>query len=513
MHKVVGIAGLLALFLGMAVFAQSPGGVAAAGRRVAVVPVRDEISPGTETTLERRLKRALDDGAEVIIIEVNSFGGYLTSCQAACDMIMDVSRQHESVRTVACVKSKAISAAALISLACREIVMIDGSSIGDAQAVIRSKEGGMEVAAEKAQAMARGLARSVAQFNHYPEAVVLAMVDPEMEVYKVTYADKSVRYLTAEELHEAGESAPPGSRRVPGATPAAFGFAAAGGIVKKEPVVAKGQLLVLTSRDAERFGISSGTVKSVAAAVTRYGGAGAEAKRYELDWSEHMVEFLNRSVVSGLLMMGGLIALYVAVKTPGLGVPEVVGVCCFALFFFSKHLVGLAGVVELILFAVGFVLLAVEVFLIPGFGVVGLSGLACIMIALLLSLQKFGLPDPGLPETVEIFFTNLLVVLGSICGSAVVFLLLLRLLPATKFGRRLVLEAAETVESGYTVGSAEKRLLVGKTGVALTTLRPSGKAEIDGASVLVVTDGEFLDAGTLIVVEEVRGNRVRVVKA
>lgn len=412
-------------------------------------------------------------------------------------MIMDISRQHKSVRTVACVKSKAISAAALISLACREIVMIDGTSIGDAQAVIRTKEG-IEAAPEKAQAMVRGLAKSVAQFNNYPEAVALAMVDPAMEVYKVTYPDKSVKYLTKEEL--------PQDEKEPSAKGASHK-------ATKELVVAAEKLLVLTSRDAKRFGISSATVNSVNDAVIRYGGAGTKATHYELNWSEYMVEFLNQSAVSGLLMMAGMIALYIAVKTPGLGVPEVAAVCCFGLFFFSKHLAGLAGVAELVLFALGFVLLAIEVFIIPGFGITGISGIACILLALFLSLQKFGLPDPGIPETVDIFITNLLVLVASVFASAIIFVVLLRFLPETKFGRRLILEAAETVESGFTVGSAEKRLLVGKTGTAITTLRPSGKAEIDGETLLVVTDGEFLDAGTRIIVEDVHGNRIRVTKA
>jgi len=216
MRRFVCLMGLAVLCLGMSVaLAQEAGGSGSgAGKRVAIVPIRDEINPGTEATLESRLRRALDDGAEVIILEVNSFGGLLTSCQEACDMIKDVVRKHrETVRTVACVKSKAISAAALISLACQEIVMIDGTVIGDAQAIVRTKEGGMEPAPEKAQTMVRGLARSLAQFNDYPEAVVLAMVDPTMEVYKVTYSDGSVAYLTGKEMERPGEERPERKKR------------------------------------------------------------------------------------------------------------------------------------------------------------------------------------------------------------------------------------------------------------------------------------------------------------
>jgi len=519
MRRFVCLMSAVALCLGISgALAQEGGGSKAGGaKQVAIVPIRDEINPGTEATLESRLRRALDNGAEVIILEVNSFGGLLTSCQEACDMLKDVARKHrEKVRTVACVKSKAISAAALISLACQEIVMIDGTVIGDAQAIVRTKEGGMEPAPEKAQAMVRGLARSLAQFNDYPEAVVLAMVDPTMEVYKVTYSDGSVAYLTGKELERGGERRP--EKKGGGLKSVALSWGRGAPIATKtvastEQVVEKGKLLVLTSEEAKRFDISTGTVNGVAEAAARYGGVPATTRRYDLNWSERIVQFLNSTMVSGLLMLAGMIAIYVAVKTPGLGVPEVVALVCFGLFFFSKHLVGLAGVGELILFALGFVLLAIEIFLIPGFGVVGVSGIVCIVLALVLSLQKFNLPDPGLPETMAIFTSNILLVLGSIFGSAVCFLVLLRFLPATPFGRRLVLEAAEAVERGFTVGSAEQRTLVGKKGVAMTKLRPAGKAEIDGRTILVVADGEFLDAGTPVVVQEVRGNRVKVVRA
>jgi len=111
---------------------------------------------------------------------------------------------------------------------------------------------------------------------------------------------------------------------------------------------------VLTSEEAKRFDISSGTVNGVEEAAAKYGGVPATTRRYEPNWSELIVRFLNSTMVSGLLMLAGMIAIYVAVKTPGLGVPEVIAIVCFGLFFFSKHLVGLAGAEELILFALGF---------------------------------------------------------------------------------------------------------------------------------------------------------------
>ena len=235
--------------------------------------------------------------------------------------------------------------------------------------------------------------------------------------------------------------------------------------------------------------------------------------RYAPTWSEGLVQFLNSVAVTMILLVAGLVAIYVAVKTPGMGVPEVIAVCCFAVFFLSKYLVGLAGFIEPVIFLVGLALLFIEVFVTPGFGFMGVSGILCILISVVLALQRFVLPDPSLPDAVGLFVENLLTVFGSIFISLALFAILLRYLPKGGAFKPFILSATERAEQGYVVGSVAQRVLLGRKGLAVTTLRPSGKAEIDGDTLLVVSDSEFIEAGTPVIVAEVRGNRIVVRKA
>lgn len=523
MRSVAGVIGLAVVLLAVNTAVAQETKRAGSVARVAIVPVEGEINPGTEEALKRRLKHALDDGAEVILVAVDSPGGRLDSCKNMCDMLMAAVREgHGAVRTVAYVKSQAISAAAIISLSCQEIVMLEGTLIGDAQAVMAIPGKGPQVAPEKAQTFVRSLIRNVAQVNKYPEAVVEAMVDADLEVYKITFPDGSVKYVRKQELEAVErraakqevktEKKAPTAEAVQSVKPMAPDVLPRKGF-KKQLVVAQGKLLTLSSQEAREFGISSATVAGLGEAVAHCGGSLGTATRHEANWSEKMVGFLNSVVVTHLLMIVGMLAIYVAVKTPGLGAPEALAVSCFAILFFSKYLVGLATMLEVVIFIVGFALLAVELFVTPGFGVIGIGGIGCIFVSLILALQRFVLPDPQFPETVRIFTSNLLSVLGSAFVAILLFILLLRYLPRSRLFKPLILETAEAAAAGYVVGSAERRDLLGKTGVALTTLRPSGRAEIEGESVLVVADGEFIESGTRVVVQKVRGNRVVVRQA
>ena len=233
--------------------------------------------------------------------------------------------------------------------------------------------------------------------------------------------------------------------------------------------------------------------------------------RYETNWSEQLTRFLTSPAVAGVLMMVGLLALYMAFKMPGFGIPESVAICCFTILFLSKYLVGLANVFELALFGVGIILLAVEIFITPGFGVMGISGIGCVLASLVLASQKFIIPETD--YQLDVLLMNLTTVLVALALSVVVFMVILRFLPKTPMLRRLILNTTEATESGYVVGSAEQRDLVGSNGVVLSTLRPTGRAEIDGQVLIVVADGEFIETGTSVVVSEVRGNRVVVTKA
>ena len=495
----------MAFAVGMA-WAQGPvsgdssgAGVQGTASNVAVITVRGEIDYGLWKSLERRKKLALDAGAEVIIFELDSYGGGLFEGIDIADLINGI--KSEGVKTVAYVHNKAISAGAMIALACQEIVMRRHTTIGDCQAIMISPQTRtIEPAPEKIQTNVRAVMRKYAQSNGYPELVAEAMVDPGLTVYKVVFNDGTVQYVALSE-YERLKASPEDEKKIDKD--------------KTTLVVAADKLLTMTDSEAVRFDISTASVSDRQEAIRRYSTPDAVVAAYDTTWSEEMVRFLNSMAVSAMLMLVGMFSLYMAFKTPGFGLPEAMAIICFGIFFLSKHLHGLANqqqmFIQVLVFVVGIVLLGIEIFVIPGFGVVGILGVACIMASLVLALQGLGLPghrfEPGR------LFENLALVLGSFLGSTVAFMLLVRFLPQTPVLRRLVLRMAENRELGYVVDSAGRQDLVGKDGIAMSALRPSGRAEIDGQAMLVVADSEFIEPGSRVIVSEVRGNHVVVCKA
>ncbi len=457
---------------------------------VGVIPISGTVDYGSQKSLERRVSQALNDKVEVIIFEMDTYGGGLEPAIEMGDLINNIKSETDGkVKTVAYVHKKAISAGALISLACQEIIMRNSTRIGDCEPImVNPQTQTMETAPEKIRSMVRAVMRTYAKSNGYPVALCEAMVDQDAEVWRVTDKDGArTRYLLTRQLEAEDED------------------------VKKVLIIPKGQLLTMHDKRAKDLGFSRASVRNRQEAIARYAATNAQTIRYETNWSEELVRFLNSTAVASVLMLVGMISLYMAFKTPGFGPPEIVAISCFAILFLSKYMVGLATEIEVLLFAVGVVLLAVEVFVIPGFGVVGIAGIVCIIASLVLALQKFTIPKYDFQ--VDILIENLVVVFGSLLAATLIFMIAVRYMAKTPVLSRLVHATSEAVESGYVVGSAEMRELVGAKGLALTTLRPSGRAEIADNIMIVVAENEFIEAGAPVVVTKVRGNKIVVTRA
>jgi membrane-bound serine protease (ClpP class) len=198
-------------------------------------------------------------------------------------------------------------------------------------------------------------------------------------------------------------------------------------------------------------------------------------------------------MVSSLLMTIGLLGIMVEIRSPGFALPGTIGLLSLGLFFWGQWLVRLAGWEELLLLALGVLLIGLEVFVIPGFGVAGIAG----MVALV-----------GAGATSSVIIGALGRVALSLLLALAAGLALLRLLPNLPFGRRLVLGTEMRAESGYASPPQADALVLGRTGIALSPLRPAGVAQIDGERVDVVSDGTFIDAGAAIQVIRVEGNRI-----
>jgi membrane-bound serine protease (ClpP class) len=349
------------------------------------------------------------------------------------------------VRTVAFVNRRAISAGALIALAAEKIVMADGGTIGAATPVQIGQPGSpAQPVEEKTVSFVRKEFRATAESRNRPPLIAEAMVDTDVE---------------------------------------------------------KGKLLTLTTEEALQHKVADFRADTLEGVLERLGLAGVEVRRPSPNWAENVVRFLTHPVVSSLLITIGMLGIILEIFTPGFGVPGALGIISLALFFWGHWLVQLAGWEELLLVGSGLVLLVLEVFVIPGFGVAGILGIGALIAGLSLSFIGAGATWEFILKAVGRVVFSLLLTLGA-------SLALLRFLPRLPFGRRLILETGLPARQGYTAAPESDSHWLGKSGTALSPLRPAGIAEIENQRVDVVSDGKFIDSGAPIVVTRVDGNRI-----
>ncbi len=412
---------------------------------------------------------------------MDTFGGRVDAALQIVDTLLNV----KTGETIAFVKNKAISAGALIALSCKTLVMKHSTTIGDCAPIAISNEG-PKMLGEKYQSPLRAKFRSIAKRNGYPQTLAESMVTAEMIVYKVVFPD-TVVYIDSLELADMAAL-----RKKE--------------IVSKQTIVAAGELLTMDDQEAKEFGFSRMSAESVEEMLASMGIDDYELVRVDENWSETFVRFI--STVAPILMMIGFAALYVEIKTPGFGVPGIVGIVCLALVFGGQYLVGLADYTELLLIVIGLLLLAIELFVTPGFGVIGIAGLLAIAAGMVLSLQDFVIPRPDFPWQRAILEKNVFTVVGSLFGSFVLIVLFFRyVLPSMSKvipGPYLTATLADSkVDSGTGSGVS-----LGAKGMVTKPLRPSGSARFGETVYDVVTEGGFVENGTVVQVIEVSGNRI-----
>jgi membrane-bound serine protease (ClpP class) len=354
---------------------------------------------------------------------------------------------------------------------------------------------GPEAASEKVVSALRAQMAALAEKNGYPPSIARAMVDEDIELREV-FVDEKLRVMTAEELQEAQREA----RKT-------------GQVVEEGKLISPaGKLLTLTAREMERYGVSSGTFTGRTEMFEFLGLEGPRVIDLAESPADKAVGFLTGSAFTSILIIMGLVALFIEITSPGFGVPGTIAIICFAIVFASYALLGTVGSLELIFFVIGLVLLILEIFVIPGFGIAGISGIALIVGSLVLSMQGFVLPDFEWQK--ELFRRNILVVGLSTVSSIVIFGIVAYSIPQIKLFNRLTLRTAQTAEEGFTVQTKEEESrFFGKQGMTVTKLRPVGKAEIDGELLYVETEGEFVESGQKVEVIEVSGNRIVVRKS
>ena len=413
---------------------------------VYVAPIEGIIDLGLAPFVQRVLDEAAEAGAAAVILDINTFGGRVDAAVQIRDALLN-----SRVRTVAFVNRRAISAGALISLAAENIVMAGGGTIGAATPVQAGQSGAAALpVSEKTVSYVRKEFRATAESRKRPLLIAEAMVDPDVEI---------------------------------------------------RGVIAKGKLLTLTTEEALRHKVADFRADTLESALLKLGLGGAELRRASPNWAENVVRWLTHPVVSSLLITIAMLGIIIEIRTPGFGLPGTLGIASLALFFWGHWLVQLAGWEELLLAVAGVILLVLEIFVIPGFGIAGVLGIVAILAGLILSLVGAG-------DTSEVVLMAAGRVVFSLLIALVASLVILRFLPRLPFGRRLVLERGLAAAQGYASAPESDAQWLGKRGRASSPLRPAGIAEIDGRRVDVVSDGELIDAGQFIEVARVDGNRI-----
>jgi membrane-bound serine protease (ClpP class) len=413
---------------------------------VYVAPIEGIIDLGLAPFVQRVLDEATETGAAAVVLEINTFGGRVDAAVQIRDALLNA-----RVRTIAFVNKRAISAGALIALATQDLVMAGGGTIGAATPVQMGQPGAAaQPVAEKTVSYVRKEFRATAESRKRPPLLAEAMVDADVEI--------------------AG-------------------------------IIEKGKLLTLTTEEALKHKLADFRADSIESALENLGIRGAELRRASPNWAEHLVRFLTHPVVSSLLMTIGMLGIIVGVRTGGFGVAAGVGIASLSLFFWGHWLVQLAGWEELLLAGIGVILLAAEIFVIPGFGIAGVLGIIAILAGLILS-------PVGAGDTSQVVLMAAGRVVFSLLFALMASLVILRFLPRLPFGRRLILETGLASDVGYASAPGSDRRWLGKKGRASSALRPAGIAEIEGERVDVVSDGALIDAGQLIEVTRVDGNRI-----
>ena len=461
--------------------------------RGVIIRFEGPITSMREQYLYRKLDEAKARGADLVIIEIDSPGGQLQESLAIANRLGNLDWAH----AVAYVPREALSGAAIAALGADEIVMDPKARMGDAGPIFMAEDFLFRHAPEKIRSDLARQMRDLAEQHGRPPALAEAMVDMDMVVYHVKNTKTGKETYMSEAEIEASDNADEWE--------------------KLKPVLEsrEGRFLEVNGRRAVELGLAEATLSSREEVAQRYGLDG-NLPVLESTFVDTAVYILNRPLVTGLLFVIGLVALYLEFSAPGISLGGLTAGLCFTLFFWSRFMGGTAGWLEVILFLAGLVFLGVELFVIPGFGVTGLTGFLLILSSLVLASQRFVIPESN--QDLITLGTSLLVVLLSGAAFMVSGLILTWYLGTIPLLGKLVLPApdadAAPVEESALAGTATAegryQLQVGEIGVADSPLRPAGRVRFGDQYVDVVTEGSFVDQGTHVRILQIRGNHILV---
>ncbi|MGB5928270.1 MAG: NfeD family protein [Cyclobacteriaceae bacterium] len=418
--------------------------------KVFIFDIEGDIDPRTNRHSELALEEALEKDADIVIIEMNTYGGAVNDADEIRTRLLNF-----ELPVYVFINKNAASAGALISIACDSIYMASGASIGAATVVNQTGE----AAPDKYQSYMRSIMRSTAEATGRDPSIAEAMVDEKLVVDSISEA---------------------------------------------------GSVITFSATEAMKYGFCEGMVSNVEGILEQQGIYDYEIMRYEQQTVESVISFFLNPIVSGFLIMIILGGIYFELQTPGVGFPIMAALIALVLYLVPYYLHGLADNWELIAFGLGLVLLALEVFVIPGFGVAGIAGLILTLSSLvLMMIGNDGLDFTFVPTgmIVEAMTSVMVALLAAVV--LIIFLASRMASGNSALINRLALADTQESSEGYVSASRQVSML-GMTGKAYTVLRPSGKVLIDGQVYDAYTRGDYIQEGDGILVTEEHGSSLKV---
>jgi membrane-bound serine protease (ClpP class) len=419
-------------------------------KKVMVMEIKAEI----DTRMARYVKLALDHAeetkADIIIVDMDTFGGGLSDAKEIVDWIMDV-----KIPVWVFIDSDAASAGALISIACDSIYMAPGATIGAATVV----DGTGAAAPDKYQSYMRSIMRSTAETNGRDPRIAEGMVDERVVIDSVKQAGKVITFTTAEAIEN---------------------------------------------------GYCEAKVETIEEILKRNNIESYELDTFKLGAVEKVIAVFMNPFISGILILVIMGGIYFELQTPGVGFPILAAITALVLYLVPYYLNGLADYWEIIALFIGVLLIIAEVFFIPGFGVAGVAGITLTvfsMVLIMLNNDFFNFEFVPLGDIMVAAFATI----GGLTGGVLLLFFGGARLTKTKAFQRIALGDTQDVKDGYSVNTFHADLLT-KRGTAYTILRPSGKVMIDDQIYDAFTRGDFVEKGDTIEVIGTEGVTLKVKK-
>ncbi|MEZ6093225.1 MAG: NfeD family protein [Pirellulaceae bacterium] len=457
-----------------------------------VIRLEGMVSPGMLRYLRHRIGKAQRQNADLIVLAIDSPGGYLLESYEIAEMMRDIDWAY----TVAYTDNMALSGAALLSFGCDEIWMAPDARLGDIGVIEQDPNlFAFRLVPAKILSEVVNFGRNLAESKGRSPDVIEAMMDKDVLLYTRVNEDQGQEFKT----HRLGAENPPAA--------------------PWELVMESGEerFLTLSGARAAELGLATENVADVDQLVGKINGNADTVIVYQHSTSDSIANFLCHPFITFVIVIVGLLALYLELTAPGIGVGAVVAALCTILFFWSRFMGGTVGALELILFAGGIAFLAMELFVIPGWGISGVMGLVLMLASVVMAGQNFVLPQNAVQWNQ--FLTSLMVMACAGC-----FVLLGAAFITKKLGRIPVLNQmilAPQPNGTITMGGKEPDgakpasvthpdVSIGDWGEAVSPLRPAGMVRFASRSLDVVSDGEFVERGQKVKVVSIQGNVVKV---